>query len=68
MHEEDYHRPWYITAFLEALKTAPNRIELWVLLGREILKVHDLTIEELSDYFQIPEEDRAAFFKSMADD
>lgn len=67
MHEEDYRRPWYITAFLEALKTAPNRIELWVYLGREILKVHDITLEELADYFQIPEYDRAAFFDAISE-
>ena len=68
MCEENYRRPWYITAFLEALKTAPNRIELWVHLGRGVLNVHDLTLEELADYLQIPEEDRAAFLKSMADE
>lgn len=32
MSEKYYRRPWHITKFLESLKTAPDRIELWVYL------------------------------------
>ena len=67
MSEKYYRRPWHISKFLASIKTAPDRIELWVYLGREIMNVHDITIEELADYFQIPEDDRAAFYEAMAD-